>query len=154
MNFGGGGRQRLVFSSNSKWGCMRVMNFRAHCGPGDLRITCSTLCEFGFLSRDVTTKKMWMRPSQRWAESALLGWNRVKISESLGATAVAPVTPVDTSLLSIYSALWKFSCSEQTYWLDGSIIIDGCCLFNLCLDQLRFHSWLRTENQIHLGCHI
>ena len=26
------------------------------------------------------------------------GWNRVKVSENLGATAVAPVAPVDTSL--------------------------------------------------------
>ena len=29
------------------------------------------------------------------------GWNRVKVSENLGATAVAPVAPVDTSLPSI-----------------------------------------------------
>ena len=50
MNFGGGGgRQRLVFSSNSKWGCMRVINFRAHCGQGDLRIICRTLYKFGVL---------------------------------------------------------------------------------------------------------
>ena len=27
------------------------------------------------------------------------GWDRVKISENLGATAVAPVAPADTSLL-------------------------------------------------------
>ena len=26
------------------------------------------------------------------------GWNRVKVSENLGATAVTPVAPVDTSL--------------------------------------------------------
>ena len=26
------------------------------------------------------------------------GWNRVKVSENLGATPVAPVAPVDTSL--------------------------------------------------------
>lgn len=35
VNFGGGGRQRLVFSSNSNWGCMRVINFRAHCTVGN-----------------------------------------------------------------------------------------------------------------------
>ena len=29
------------------------------------------------------------------------GWNRVKISENLGATAVAPVAPVDSSLLRV-----------------------------------------------------
>ena len=29
------------------------------------------------------------------------GWNRVKVSENLGATAVVPVAPVDTSLKSI-----------------------------------------------------
>ena len=40
------------------------------------------------------------------ATSAIMGricpplvWNRVKVSESLGATAVAPFAPVDTSLL-------------------------------------------------------
>ena len=32
------------------------------------------------------------------AESAPLGWNRVKVSENLGATAVAPVAPAVTSL--------------------------------------------------------
>ena len=34
-----------------------------------------------------------MRHSQWWAESAHPGWNRVKVSENLGATAL-----VDTSL--------------------------------------------------------
>ena len=28
------------------------------------------------------------------------GWDRVKVSENLGATAIAPVAPADTSLLS------------------------------------------------------
>ena len=36
---------------------------------------------------------------QWWAESAPIGWNRVKVCEILGATAVALVAPVDTSLL-------------------------------------------------------
>ena len=40
------------------------------------------------------------RPRRWWAKSAPFGWNRVKASENLGATAVAPVAPVDTSLLS------------------------------------------------------
>ena len=48
--------------------------------------------------RDVTTVKIKVRPRQWWAESASLGWNRVKVSENLGATAVTPVAPVDTSL--------------------------------------------------------
>ena len=30
--------------------------------------------------------------------SALSGWDRVKVTENLGATAVAPVAPADTSL--------------------------------------------------------
>ena len=37
--------------------------------------------------------------SKWWAESAPLGWNRVKVSENLGATAVAPVALVDTCLV-------------------------------------------------------
>jgi hypothetical protein len=36
-----------------------------------------------------------------WAESASPGWDRVKVSENLGATAVALVAPADTSLNSI-----------------------------------------------------
>ena len=34
-----------------------------------------------------------MRPLRWWAESAPPGWDRVKVSENLGATAVAPVAP-------------------------------------------------------------
>ena len=39
-----------------------------------------------------------MRPLRWWAESAPPGGDRVKVSENLGATSVAPVAPVDTSL--------------------------------------------------------
>ena len=44
--------------------------------------------------------KILVRPLQWWAESAPPppGWDRVKESENLGATAVAPVAPADTSL--------------------------------------------------------
>ena len=52
------------------------------------------------LFRDVTTRKIQVRPCQWWAESAPLGRNRVKVSENLGVTAVAPVAPLVTSLLS------------------------------------------------------
>ena len=38
-----------------------------------------------------------LRPLQWWAESAPLGQDRVKVSENLGATSVAPVAPADTS---------------------------------------------------------
>ena len=51
--------------------------------------------------RDVTTGKCYMRPLRWWAESAPLGWDRDKVSENLGATVVAPVAPVVTSLRSI-----------------------------------------------------
>ena len=40
-----------------------------------------------------------MRPLQWWAESAPPGGDRVKVSENLGATEVAPVAPVVTSLV-------------------------------------------------------
>ena len=40
-----------------------------------------------------------MGPLRWWAESAPPpGGDRVKVSENLGATTVAPVAPVDTSL--------------------------------------------------------
>merc|ERR1712203_277022 len=48
--------------------------------------------------RDVTTGKCYLRPLRWWAESAPLGCNRVKVSGTLGATAVAPVAPMFTSL--------------------------------------------------------
>ena len=48
--------------------------------------------------RDVTTGKYLLRPLRWWAESAPLVWDRVKVSENLGATAVTPVAPVVTSL--------------------------------------------------------
>ena len=46
-------------------------------------------------------EKLWGASSKGWAESAPLGWNRVKVSEKLGATSVAPVAPADTSLQSV-----------------------------------------------------
>jgi hypothetical protein len=39
------------------------------------------------------------------ATSAPLGWDRVKVSENSGATPVAPVAPVVTSLK--YNSNWK-----------------------------------------------
>ena len=42
-----------------------------------------------------------MRSLQWWAESAPPGGDRVKVSENLGATSIAPIAPVDTSLLKI-----------------------------------------------------
>ena len=43
-------------------------------------------------------ENFYLRPLQWWAESAPLGWYRVKVSENLDATAVALVAPVVTSL--------------------------------------------------------
>jgi hypothetical protein len=42
-----------------------------------------------------------LRPLRWWAESAPPGGDRVKVSQNLGATWVAPVAPMDTSLFSI-----------------------------------------------------
>ena len=41
---------------------------------------------------------IYIRPLRWWAESVPPGWDRVKVSENLGATSVAPVAPADTSL--------------------------------------------------------
>ena len=41
---------------------------------------------------------IYVRPLGWWAESIPPGWDRVKVSENLGATRVAPVAPADTSL--------------------------------------------------------
>ena len=54
------------------------------------------------LIRNVTTAKIWVLPLQWWAKPAPPpGCNRVKVSQNLGATAVAPVAPVDTSLIKL-----------------------------------------------------
>ena len=42
------------------------------------------------------------------------GWDRVKVSENLGATAVAPVAPADTSLLT-YHIFWVLGQIENTF---------------------------------------
>ena len=59
-----------------------------------------------------------MRPLQWWAESAPLpGGDRVKVFENLGAILVAPVAPVDTSLISVCTI---FSLRNQgTYSLPN-----------------------------------
>ena len=57
------------------------------------------------LNRDVTTGKIQVLPLQWWAESAHPGCNRVNVSQNLGATVVAPVAPVDTSLLYLHRQL-------------------------------------------------
>ena len=44
----------------------------------------------------MTTGKIQLLPLQWWPESAPPGCNSVKVSQNLGATAVAPVAPVDT----------------------------------------------------------
>ena len=51
-----------------------------------------------FLSRDVTTGKILVQPLRWWGRICPPGWNRVKASENLGATAVPPVAPAVTSL--------------------------------------------------------
>ena len=55
-----------------------------------------------------------MRPLQWWAESAPLGWDRVKVSENLGATSVAPVAPVVTSLCVADSITTRKICKTNT----------------------------------------
>jgi len=58
-----------------------------------------------------------MRPLQWWAESAPPGGDRVKVSENLGATSVAPVAPVDTSLAEERKkGVWNNqNCYSNTY---------------------------------------
>ena len=59
-----------------------------------------------------------MRPLRWWAESAPPGGDRVKVSENLGATSVAPVAPMDTSLQSPMDSKKKKSL---TFVLRASI---------------------------------
>ena len=50
---------------------------------------------------DITTRKCYLQPLRWWAKSAVIVWDSVKVFENLGATAVAPVAPVVTSLCAI-----------------------------------------------------
>ena len=65
-----------------------------------------------------------MRPLRWWAESTPPGWDRVKVSENLGATAVAPVAPVNTSLKRINIFL-KIGCPVALGDLD--ILVSSIC---------------------------
>ena len=66
-----------------------------------------------------------MRPSQSWAESVPPGWNRVKLSENLGATAVAPVAPVNTSLQLDNVFRPNVQTIEKKSWVKSAILIDS-----------------------------
>ena len=78
---------RIFTVSNSKFSDLYIGQFgNAHVQKVPMRY------------RDVTTGKYLLRPLWWWAVSAPLGWDRVKASENLGATSVALVAPVVTSL--------------------------------------------------------
>ena len=77
--------------------------------------------------RDVTTGKIQVLPLQWWAESAPPGCNRVKVSQNLGATSVAPVAPVDTSLQCIGQNVCNLKFKSQIDSIsqgsrDGSLL--------------------------------
>ena len=55
------------------------------------------LVQYTTFTRDVSKVNFLVRPMQWQVESAPLGWNKIKVSENLDATAVAPVAP-NTSL--------------------------------------------------------
>ena len=59
-----------------------------------------------YIRNGTTAREMLVQPLQWWAESDPFGWDRVKVSENLGATRVAPVALTVTSLNSIYHALY------------------------------------------------
>ena len=69
--------------------------------------------------------KFWVQPLGFWAEYApppLPGWNRVKVSENLGATVVVPVTTAECSmaLFDLYDLLQvsKKNDDEKTLLLE------------------------------------
>ena len=85
-----------------------------------------------------------MRPLQWWAESAPPGLNRVKVSENLGATEVAPVAPADTSLLQNLpptNGQIRFHCNERTLIQTGNWYKSG---IDCALIMYHFHISLNT----------
>ena len=69
----------------------------------DIRIafSCFSRKYFQQFCRDVATGKIYAQLRQCLAESAPTCWNRFRVSEKLGESAVVPVAPVDTSLVLI-----------------------------------------------------
>ena len=64
--------------------------------------------------RDVTMGKIQLRPRQWWAESAPPGGDRVKLSQNLGATWVAPVACLFSYLWAVEGQLFLFSLHKQS----------------------------------------
>ena len=100
-----------------------------------------------------------MRPLQWWAESAPLpGGDRVKVFENLGAILVAPVAPVDTSLISVCTI---FSLRNQgTYSLPNFSKLaraDMSCQFKkrryLCRHCLQ-NEWTLLGTFYKKGCFL
>ena len=98
-----------------------------------------------------------MRPRQWRAESAPHGWNRVKVSEYLGATLVAPVAPVDTSLWQFvyFQAAASAHLAVLVLWVEKKIkIIIYQIAFHmtcLCTDiQYKNISWNRNWMRIRI----
>ena len=58
-----------------------------------------------------------MRPCQCREESAYRGWNRVKVFENLGATAIVLVAPVDTSLQYL-AKIFAVHCMKLTFFFQ------------------------------------
>ena len=87
----------LIRSNNEFW------NSKSECSQIFWLIRISLICYCFFhqkqYDRDVTVNTFLVWPLRCWAESAPLGWNRVKVSENLGATTVVPVAPAVTSLI-------------------------------------------------------
>ena len=102
-------------------------------------------------TRDVTVEIFQLRPLQWLAESAPLGWDRVKVSDNLGATSVAPVAPVVTSLKTMFAqarttrvilvcSSWSRPCLSKTC-LSRPCLSRPClsrsCLSRPCLSRPR-----------------
>ena len=66
------------------------------------------------------------------------GCDRVKVSENLGATAVAPVAPVDTSLCYVRLSD-KYACGSLQEWLPLASLACNCWL-NKSMERLFMHS--------------
>ena len=105
-----------------------------------------------------------MRPLRWWAESAPLGWDRVKASENLGATAVSPVAPVVTSLANIWAtptSISIFNSYDMKNWRPHHLNLVMISLLasksqDLKLRGLQFHfiKWLKTGISILKSWHF
>ena len=117
-------------------------------GPSSLGVCAMAHPDFGRSVNPISTRGDRLCPPNYYWHTRIFwpsdgpGWDRVKISENLGATSIAPVTPVDTSLQ--YSTV-SYSLKIHVRQMLGCLTIDYAPVA-LVLASLRYRKSLNRHN--------